>query len=83
MHLTNKLSVMSLLGIIKEISDADIRLVIGRNRIMLIRRLISKGIIEVVHHVIGVSLVAPHKNLIIGIRLLNVIRVAAKELLRS
>ena len=74
---------MSLLGIIKEISDADIRLVIGRNRIMLIRRLISKGIIEVVHHVIGVSLVAPHNNLIIGIRLLNVIRVAAKELLRS
>ena len=83
MHLTNKLSVMSLLGIIKEISDADIRLVIGRNRIMLIRRLISKGIIEVVHHVIGISLVAPHNNLIIGIRLLNVIRVAAKELLRS
>ena len=47
---------------------------------MLLRRLKSEGILEVIHHALGVSILDPHKDLIIGLRLLNALKVVAKEL---
>ena len=65
MHLTNILSLMSFLGIVTEISDVNLRLIIGRHSRILIRRLKTEGIIEVVYHALDVSLGYPRKNIII------------------
>ena len=50
---------------------------------MLLRRLKYEGILEVIHHALGVSLGAPSNNIIIGLRLLNVLKLAAKQVFRS
>ena len=47
---------------------------------MLLRRIKAEGVLEVIHHVIVVSLGAPCKDIIIGFRILKALRVATKEL---
>ena len=41
------------------------------------------GFLEVVHHSIGASLGASHKNIIIGIKLLNAFKVDDKEIFKG
>ena len=82
LRLTNTLSVFSLLVIVTEIGNTNIRIVICRNSIMLLRRIRDKGILEVIHNVIDVSIGYPRKNIIIGLRLFNTLKVTTKELFR-
>ena len=50
---------------------------------MLIKQIKTKGILEVIHHVLDVSLGDPSKNLVIGLRILGALKVAAKEIFWS
>ena len=57
LHIENTLTVLIFLGIIIEISNFYLRLIIGRRSSFLLRRFKTKSIPEFIHHVIDVSLV--------------------------
>ena len=80
MHIINKITVLILLDIVTEISDVKLRLVTRKHIRMLIIRIKAKGILEVVQYELDVSLGSLRTNLIIGLRLLNALKVVAKEL---
>ena len=82
MHPNDTFPVLSLIVIITDISDVQIRLSIRRHRIMFLIWIICKVILEVFHRTLDVSLGSRRKNLVIGIRLLNALKVSAKEIFR-
>ena len=70
---------MILIVIVSDISDVELRIVIGSHRTLFLRGLKAKVIIGVIHHALYVSLGSQCKNLIIILRLLNALKVSAKE----
>ena len=81
-YLANILTVLSLPIIVTDVSNVGIRLVIRRHNSVLLIRFKTKGIVEIIHHALDIGLEAPCKNLIIGLRLLDSLKVAAKEIFR-
>ena len=83
MHLVNTLPVLILLGIVTGISNVELRFLIGGHSSVLIRRFKTEVILEVIHHAIGLGLGGSCKNLVIYLRLLDILKVAAKEIFWS
>ena len=78
MHITDTLQVLIIIGVVTDNSDVELRLVIVRHSIMLLRRLKAEVILKFVYHALGLGLVAPRNNLIIGLSFLNAPKVTAK-----
>ena len=77
-HLANTLPVLSLLHIVTDISNVDLRIVIGGHSSALLSRFKSEGILEVFHHALEVDIGAQCNNIFIGLRILDTLKVATK-----
>ena len=78
LYLTDTFTVLIMRIIVIDISNVELRIIISRNRRMLLRGLKSEGILEFIHHALGASLGDPRNNLIIGLRLLNTLKISDK-----
>ena len=63
---------------VTEISNVELSILIVRHSSVFLRWLKAEGILEVIHHTLDISLGYPRNNLIIGLRLLNALKVATK-----
>ena len=80
MYLTDMLQVLRLLRIVTEVCNIDLRILIGRHRSVFLRRFKAEGVLELIHHMIDVSIVSPRKNLVILLILLDALKVDTKEI---
>ena len=83
MNLAKTLPSLGLLSIIVDAINVKLGILIGEHSSVLQRSFKTKGVLGVIHHGLEVSLVSPRKNLFVGLRLLDTLKVASKEIFRS